>query len=80
MLKNKIDKNGFRQGYWEKYFNGRLDYTDNYIDGKLNGLTVNYHSNGNILNRGYFLNNVVVGYWEYQYGDKDMHKKEFIIN
>jgi len=44
---NKLDNNGYKQGYWEKHYqNGNIQYSGNFIDNKPIGEFKRYDQNG----------------------------------
>ena len=55
ILKNQFNKNGDRHGYWEKYYNDKLYYKGNYINGTSIGYWENYHLNGDLYYIVYYL-------------------------
>jgi antitoxin component YwqK of YwqJK toxin-antitoxin module len=66
MKKNKRNRKGRCNGYWEEYFpNGNLYYRGNFIDGKEEGFCENYHDNGQLWRKGNYKNANPEGLWEY---------------
>jgi len=48
--KNKVDKNGNKQGLWETYYpNGQLETKGYYIDDRKDGIWEKYYSNGYLM-------------------------------
>ena len=54
-------KNGLPSGVWEEYNNGILISKSTYNKGGLEGLLINYYSNGSIKETGYVKNNKWIG-------------------
>lgn len=53
---NQRDENNNRQGYWEiHWFSGNMAFKGNYHNGKLIGYWENYHSNGKLESKEYYL-------------------------
>jgi len=65
LKKNKEDRKGNRQGYWEFYYtNGKLREKGYYIDDKREGLWKTYREDGSLSIKGVYLNDKVDGLWE----------------
>lgn len=75
-----IDDDGLKQGKWQGYFTGRLDYTITYKDNKKDGYYETYYPNGKIHYKGNFKDGQKDGYWEYYYDNGELESKENYID
>ena len=56
--KNRIDKNGLKQGYWEYYYeNGNIMSKGSFKDDKPEGMWEDYYINGNLECKGSYKDN-----------------------
>lgn len=65
LLKNKLNDNGFRHGYWDVLWdNGKPWFSGHYINGKKQGYWKYHYINGDLLSNGNYLNDKRNGYWK----------------
>ena len=64
--KGKYDKRGRPNGEWIWYYeNGNILRKENYISGKLDGLFEEFSSNGDVITKGEYLDDMKEGSWFY---------------
>ena len=72
-------KRGLPSGVWEEYNNGILLSKSTYDNGNLEGILINYFSNGNIKETGFVRNNRWVGeYKDYYDNGKIREQKNYL--
>ena len=55
--KNRTDRNGLKQGYWEYYYeNGNILSKGSYKDDKAEGMWEYYYTDGSLYNKKLFEN------------------------
>jgi antitoxin component YwqK of YwqJK toxin-antitoxin module len=68
--KGVYDKKGRPKGRWEWFYeNGALMREENYVNGKREGLMVDYTEDGKILTKGEYFDNMKEGIWVYETPD-----------
>jgi antitoxin component YwqK of YwqJK toxin-antitoxin module len=78
--KNRKDRSGRKQGYWEHYYddNSYLHSKGSYKNDKKEGIWEYYHDNGNLWRKGLYLKGELHGYWDhYRIDGKLVLKKLF---
>ena len=69
---------GEPHGYWEVYyFNGKLMFKGNYLNGKEHGYWERYCDNGQLWYKGNYVNGNPHGYWEYYYSNGKLYFKGY---
>jgi len=64
--KNRLNRKGRKQGYWEDYFsNGNPYFKGSYKNGRYDGYWEYYYGNGNLYYKGSYVNGLKDGIWEY---------------
>lgn len=65
--KGKYDKRGRAQGVWKWYYeNGAIMRTENYVNGKREGLMTDLTEDGLVLTKGEYVDNMKEGTWVYE--------------
>ena len=79
--KNRKDRRGFKQGYWEHYtFTGILLSKGSYKNDKADGIWEYYHDNGNLWRKGLYLKGELHGYWDHYRIDGKLVRKKLFDN
>ena len=73
-------KNGLPSGIWEEYNNDLLLNKSTYDNGNLEGLLINYYSNGSIKETGYVKNNKWTGKYEAYYDNEILREEKNYID
>ncbi len=64
--KGHYNNNGFQNGKWFWYYeDGALQKTENFRNGKRDGLTVEYDREGNVIAKGQYVDGYEDGFWFY---------------
>jgi antitoxin component YwqK of YwqJK toxin-antitoxin module len=79
--KNKVDRDGKKQGYWEYYwFNGNISEKGSYKDGLEVGIREFYYENGVLRERGLYKDGLPEDIWEYYYEDGSLKCEVLLLN
>ena len=76
---NGFNEQGERHGPWEGYFNGKLYWRENYVNGKRHGLYEHYHSNGKLWSNENWNNGKIHGLYERYLGDGKLYLKQYYL-
>jgi antitoxin component YwqK of YwqJK toxin-antitoxin module len=81
LIKNQLNANAEKHGYWEEYYeNDNLCSIGYYNNGKHHGCWKRYWYNGNLCYIGNFVNDKRSGYWEtYHYFVNDLLTKKYYL-
>jgi len=61
--KNKVDRDGKKQGYWEYYYpNGQLHIKGSYVSGEKEGIWEYYNEDGSLKSKILLLNGLFIKY------------------
>lgn len=78
--KNQYDKDGYRQGYWEKtYACGQVIHQGNFVHGKEEGLWRYFWKNGNLAEKIYYKNGTPIDYYKNCNPDGTIRMEQILI-
>ena len=62
--KTPLNDKDQQHGLWEEYYyNGKLCYKGEYLNGKRHGLFERYWNNGNLMLKGSYIKGELIGLW-----------------
>lgn len=68
-------ENGYWDGLYEKYIEGKIYWRGKYIKGKKEGLWVQYFESGDVSSKGNYLDGNREGFWIGYFGHGQLHSK-----